>query len=758
MKKFISVMVLLILSVAKGYAQTATTTSVGSSNLSVAVGVSVTFTATVVSSLATGTVSFYDGATVINTATLSGGTATYTTSALAAGSHSIKAVYAGNGTYATSTSPTITETVTAPQAAAPAFSIASKTYTSSQTLTITDSTSGSTIHYGTSTDSTVCSPSTTYTGSITVASAEHVCAYATATSYTQSITVDKDYGYNSPPPPPPAPVITTGGSFSTSEAVTITDASTDSTIFYTTDGTAADATAPNTCTSPCTFTVSATTTVNAIAQLIGVNIVNETGTNEYWKAPDTSTDIGGGGAAPISAANPTSSTNGASSGDNGLVSGANCDLSANCMDFFVTPATGGNNILWAKSTSVPNSVCNYCEYMKADHYIKYTGTAQSWEDDDYIWSLDNFQGSGQICTGHGSGGVAACPNGKADLDIAGNTGSPTGGWIATGIGLTITENVWHHVIKMEHWSFATLTSKPCTDKNGNAQGCIYWDKEIWDGTPYNLQASGMCGMSAGCHVAVEACGCFGDNIVADQYQTDTSESTSSESTQTVDSANIMALYEPSTAATPQTFTLSGTLITTTTNLTGGPSSIYFGTNVLLTGTVAPSSTGSIAFYDGTSLLSTQTMSGSVASYTVTSPTPGNHTYTAEYLGSSTDAASNSAGVTVAVSQDTQTITFPGLSATTTATSSEPLTATASSGLTVTYTVVSGPGTISGSNVLITGAGTITVQAAQSGNADYLAASPVTQSFVVSAASTGLQPCAKLWGPLAITGTAGITCQ
>src|SRR5206468_9496 len=53
---------------------------------------------------ATGTVQFKDGSTVIDTETLSGGSATFSTSALAVASHSISAVYSGDGNFTASTS------------------------------------------------------------------------------------------------------------------------------------------------------------------------------------------------------------------------------------------------------------------------------------------------------------------------------------------------------------------------------------------------------------------------------------------------------------------------------------------------------------------------------------------------------------------------------------------------------------------------------------------------------------------------------
>jgi len=75
----------------------------------------VTFTATITPSVPDGeTVTFYDGSVskgVIGTGTTSGGVATFTTSALAWGNHTIWAQYAGDGSYAYSWSNSVSESV-----------------------------------------------------------------------------------------------------------------------------------------------------------------------------------------------------------------------------------------------------------------------------------------------------------------------------------------------------------------------------------------------------------------------------------------------------------------------------------------------------------------------------------------------------------------------------------------------------------------------------------------------------------------------
>jgi sugar lactone lactonase YvrE len=88
----------------------ATVTPASSANPSVA-GQPVTLSATVSPAGATGTVQFLDGATSVGVATVGNGTASLTTSALTAGSHSITAVYSGDGNYAASVSGALTETI-----------------------------------------------------------------------------------------------------------------------------------------------------------------------------------------------------------------------------------------------------------------------------------------------------------------------------------------------------------------------------------------------------------------------------------------------------------------------------------------------------------------------------------------------------------------------------------------------------------------------------------------------------------------------
>ncbi len=96
----------------------ATTTTVTASANPAILGSPLTLTAQVkLSSLNggspnSGTVQFFDGATLLGSAALSGGTANFTTTGLVLGSNTITATYVGDSSYLPSTSPAVTVTIT----------------------------------------------------------------------------------------------------------------------------------------------------------------------------------------------------------------------------------------------------------------------------------------------------------------------------------------------------------------------------------------------------------------------------------------------------------------------------------------------------------------------------------------------------------------------------------------------------------------------------------------------------------------------
>jgi hypothetical protein len=156
--------------------------------------------------------------------------------------------------------------LTGTPAATPVFNPAAGSYTSVQSVTITDATPGSTIYYTTN-GTTPTTASTLYTGAIAVSATTTINAVAVASGYTNSAVATATYTIGVAPPTLPTPTFSpAAGSYTSVQSVTITDATAGSTIYYTTNGTT-----PTTASTLYTgaITVGATTTINAIAVATG---------------------------------------------------------------------------------------------------------------------------------------------------------------------------------------------------------------------------------------------------------------------------------------------------------------------------------------------------------------------------------------------------------------------------------------------------------------------------------------------------------
>jgi len=102
-----------------------TTSSVTSSAATVLVAQAVTFIGTVSanSGTPTGSVTFLDGTTTLGTGTLSSGKATFQTSSLAAGVHSITIAYGGDTSFNASNSTALSQTVDNPGTGTGSYSV-----------------------------------------------------------------------------------------------------------------------------------------------------------------------------------------------------------------------------------------------------------------------------------------------------------------------------------------------------------------------------------------------------------------------------------------------------------------------------------------------------------------------------------------------------------------------------------------------------------------------------------------------------------
>ena len=133
-------------------------------------------------------------------------------------------------------------------------------------MTISDATSGATIYYTTN-GTTPGTSSTEYTGPITVSSTETLEAIAVATGDTDSTVASAVYTITSSLPSVSTPTFSpAAGTYTSAQSVTISDATSGATIYYTTNGTT-PTTSSTEYTGP--ITVSSTETLEAIAVATG---------------------------------------------------------------------------------------------------------------------------------------------------------------------------------------------------------------------------------------------------------------------------------------------------------------------------------------------------------------------------------------------------------------------------------------------------------------------------------------------------------
>jgi sugar lactone lactonase YvrE len=174
-----------------------------------------------------------------------------------------------------------------------------------------------------------------------------------------------------------------------------------------------------------------------------------------------------------------------------------------------------------------------------------------------------------------------------------------------------------------------------------------------------------------------------------------------------------------------------TLSVTTTSLPEGNSGVAYSATLAATGGTAPYSW---SITDG-SLPTGLSLDSGTGIISGTPTAAGIFDFTARVADSASppNVASAGLGITITQTPQHQTITFPNPGTQTYGVVPIALTATASSGLSVTYTVISGPAMVSGNVLTIIGAGLVTVEADQPGNEDWLPAPPVRDSFTVNKA-------------------------
>jgi hypothetical protein len=153
-----------------------------------------------------------------------------------------------------------TPAFSARKVATPTFSPGAGNYSSAQTVTISDTTSGATIYYTTD-GSTPTTSSTTYSSPITVSTSETVKALGVKSGYTNSAIGSAAYTITLMVA---TPTFSPGaGNYSSAQTVTISDTTSGATIYYTTDGSTPT-------TSSTTYSSSITVSTSETVKALGV--------------------------------------------------------------------------------------------------------------------------------------------------------------------------------------------------------------------------------------------------------------------------------------------------------------------------------------------------------------------------------------------------------------------------------------------------------------------------------------------------------
>ena len=198
-----------------------------------------------------------DGSSATTSSNLYGGPITVTST------KTINAIATSPGLLASSqASATYTQAV----AATPTFAPAAGSYNAAQSVTLSDTTAGSTIYYTTN-GATPTTASTVYTGPITVSATQTIKAMTAASGYAASAVASATYTITTTQPAAATPTFTpAAGSYNAAQSVTLSDTTAGATIYYTTNGTT-PTTASTVYTGP--IAVNATETIKALATATG---------------------------------------------------------------------------------------------------------------------------------------------------------------------------------------------------------------------------------------------------------------------------------------------------------------------------------------------------------------------------------------------------------------------------------------------------------------------------------------------------------
>jgi len=584
-----------------------TTVAVSSSAPTAVFGQSVTFTVNVSAVTAglptpTGTVEFFDGTTELDTATLSGGSATYSTAALAVGSHAITAQYLGDGNFSGSTSPGVSQTVgqagtTTSVAASPSSSVYGQSVTFTATVRVV--TPGA----GTPTGSVTFMDRSTTLGTGTL-NGTGTASFTTSALAIGSHAITAVYGG--------------GGNFTTNSSNAasqiVNQASTTTTLAA----------------SPSSTTYGQSVTFTATISVVAPGAGTPAGSVEFF---DGTTPIGttpfSGSTAAVSTAALTAGTHSITAqylGDGNFSSSTSSPARLP-----VSMASTTTNLSSSASTSVFGQSVTFTAKIGVVAPGVPTGSV-TFKDGSTTLGTGTLNSTGQATFATttlavGSHTITAVYGG--DPKFSGSTSAALPQTVSKDASTAAITSSASPSVLNQSVSF-TVTVSAAAPGSGTPTGTVQFSI---DGSKFG-SAVALAGGSA----------------------TSTSISALKLGNHTI-TASYASGDKNFTASTAPSFTQVVNKDNTTTNLVVTVNPSVYGQSISFTARVAAvapgtgTPTGSVTFSDGSTTLSTVTLTAGAATYTTTKLVTGQHAITALYNGSSTFAISTSAALTQTVNQD-----------------------------------------------------------------------------------------------------------
>ena len=482
------------------------------------------------------------------------------------------------------------------QAAAPVFSQPGGSYGPGLQVSITSPTTTAAIYY--TTDGTQPSTgSTLYSGAITVNETVTINAIAAENGFLQSNVSTATYTISSQTAAPD--VIPAPGTYVSAQSVVLSDTSTNSTIYYTTDGTTP--TLSSTKYNPSTpIQVATTTTINAIASAPGLNNSPIT-TALYSINPDATSSINFG----TGFSNPV-----------GLQFNGSTDLDDSRLQLTNGGDDEAGSAFYTNLVDIGNFTTDFTFQLSDPDADGFTFTIQN-------------SSAGPKALGPDGGGLGYGPD---------TPGEAPGILQSVAIKFDLYNNAGEGVDSTGIYTDGVSPTTPAVDLTPSGIDLHSGDTMavhlVYDGTNLTMTITDNVADKTFTQIwPVNIPQIVGGPQAYVGFTGGTGGETSS---QKIESWTYVAFNPAPTA--------------TTTTLASSLNPAYVGQSVSFTATVAGSSspTGSVSFSQGKTLLATIAVSGNEAVYSTTYSAAGGHAITAVYSGDSNNLTSTSAPLTEAI--------------------------------------------------------------------------------------------------------------